>query len=96
MGTSAYYAPANATVKMIEAILSDSRAIFPCATLLEGEYGYHDTVNGVPVILGANGIEKIVELPLNLSEQHQFARSVASVNKLLEVLRNDFFSKEVK
>lgn len=91
MGTSAYYAPANSTVKMIEAILSDSRAIFPCATLLEGEYGYHDTVNGVPVVLGANGIEQIVELPLNLQEQQQFAKSVASVNTLLDVLRNDFF-----
>jgi len=96
MGTSAYYAPANSTVKMIEAILSDSRAIFPCATLLEGEYGYHDTVNGVPVVLGANGIEQIVELPLNLSEQQQFAHSVSSVNKLLDVLRNDFFSHNVK
>ena len=96
MGTSAYYAPANATVKMIEAILSDSRAIFPCAVLLDGEYGYQDTVNGVPVVLGANGVEKIVELPLNLNEQHQFARSVESVNRLLNVLRKDFFAKKVK
>ena len=93
MGTSAYYAPANSTVKMIEAILSDSRAIFPCAVLLEGEYGYHDTVNGVPVVLGANGIEEIVELPLNLNEQHQFAKSVNSVDKLLETLhKNNFFN----
>lgn len=93
MGTSAYYAPANATVKMIEAILSDSHAIFPCAVLLQGEYGYHDTVNGVPVVLGANGVEKIVELPLNLNEQKQFAKSIKSVNQLLKVLRNDFFKK---
>ena len=70
--------------------------VFPCAVLLEGEYGYHDTVNGVPVVLGANGIEEIVELPLNLNEQHQFAKSVESVNRLLSVLRNDFFTKEVK
>lgn len=96
MGTSAYYAPANATVKMIEAILGDSRAIFPCATLLEGEYGYHDTVNGVPVVLGSNGIEEVVELPLNLHEQQQFAKSVASVNTLLETLRKQNFFKGKK
>ncbi|WP_024954676.1 malate dehydrogenase [Sulfurospirillum arcachonense] len=92
MNTSAYYAPANGTVKMIEAILGDKQAIFPCATLLNGEYGYEDTVNGVPVILGANGVEKIVELPLNLAEQQLFAKSVESVNRLLGTLReNNFF-----
>jgi len=95
MGTSAYYAPANSTVKMIEAILGDKHAIFPCATLLDGEYGYTDTVNGVPVVLGANGIEKIVELPLNLSEQRLFSNSVDSVNSLLGTLRkNNFFEKK--
>jgi malate dehydrogenase len=94
MGTSAYYAPANGTVKMVEAILGDKRAIFPCATLLEGEYGYSDTVNGVPVVLGANGVEEVVELPLNLSEQKLFARSIDSVNSLLETLRkNNFFGE---
>jgi len=95
MGTSAYYAPANSTVKMIEAILGDKHAIFPCATLLDGEYGYKDTVNGVPVVLGANGIEKIVELPLNLSEQRLFANSVKSVDSLLEILyKNNFFEEK--
>jgi len=89
MGTSAYYAPANAAVKMVEAILEDKHAIFPCATLLEGEYGYEDTVNGVPVVLGANGIEKIVELPLNLNEQELFSKSVNSVNQLLDTLRKN-------
>ena len=93
LGTSGYHAPANSTVKMIEAILSDSHAIFPCAVLLDGEYGYHDTVNGVPVVLGANGVEKIIELPLNETEKAQFAKSVDSVNKLLEVLKKDFFTK---
>lgn len=87
MGTSAYYAPANSTVKMIEAILADSRAVFPCAVFLDGEYGYHDTVNGVPVVLGGNGVEEIVELPLNLTEQKEFAKSVDSVNKLLDILK---------
>ncbi len=91
MGTSAYYAPANATVKMIEAILSDSHAIFPCATLLEGEYGYKDTVNGVPVVLGKNGIERIVELPLNEQEKQQFDKSIASVNTLLQTLKTHHF-----
>ena len=94
MGTSAYYAPANSTVKMIEAILGDKRTMFPCAVLLDGEYGYKDTVNGVPVILGANGVEKIIELPLDLNEQKLFDKSVGSVNKLLEVLRKNSFFKE--
>ena len=94
MGTSAYYAPANSTVKMVEAILGDKHAIFPCAALLDGEYGYKDTVNGVPVVLGANGVEKIVELPLNLNEQKLFANSVNSVNKLLETLHKNNFFKE--
>lgn len=94
MGTSAYYAPANSTVKMIEAILGDMHAIFPCATLLDGEYGYKDTVNGVPVVLGANGVEKIVELPLNLSEQKLFSKSVDSVNALIDKLKEtNFFNK---
>lgn len=94
MGTSAYYAPANSTVKMIEAILGDKHAIFPCATLLDGEYGYSDTVNGVPVVLGANGVEKIVELPLNLSEQKLFSKSVDSVNALIDKLKEtNFFNK---
>lgn len=87
MGTSAYYAPANSIVKMIEAILSDSRAIFPCAVLLQGEYGHNDTVNGVPVVLGANGVQKIVELPLDLHEQEQFSKSIASVNEMLDTLK---------
>lgn len=91
MGTSGYYAPANSIVKMIAAILSDSRAVFPCAVLLEGEYGHYDTVNGVPVVLGANGVEKIVELPLNPSEQQQFSKSVESVNKLLKTLKENNF-----
>ncbi len=95
MGTSAYYAPANSIVKMIEAILSDSRSIYPCAVLLEGEYGYHDTVNGVPVVLGANGVEKILELPLNLTEQKQFNKSISSVNSLITTLKNnDIFNAE--
>ena len=89
MGTSAYYAPANSVVKMIESILSDARVIFPCAVLLEGEYGYKDTVNGVPVVLGANGVEKILELPLNEDEHQQFAKSVDSVESLLQTLRKN-------
>ncbi|WP_060825807.1 malate dehydrogenase [Sulfurospirillum cavolei] len=94
MGTSAYYAPANSTVKMIEAILNDSRAIFPCAVLLEGEYGYNNTVNGVPVVLGANGMEKVLELPLNADEKSQFAKSVASVDSLIQTLhKSNFFTK---
>lgn len=91
METSAYYAPANAIVKMIEAILSDSKTIFPCAVFLDGQYGYTNTVNGVPVVLDANGVEKILELPLNLDEQQQFGKSVESVEVLLDILRKKNF-----
>ncbi len=94
MGTSAYYAPANGAVKMVEAILEDSKSVYPCATLLEGEYGYSDTINGVPVVLGANGVEEIVELPLNLNEQRLFAKSVESVNNLLNTLKKSNFFEE--
>ncbi len=94
---SAYYAPAKATAVMVESILKDTRQIFPCAVLLDGEFGgYKDTVNGVPVILGENGAEKIVEVTLNECEKQLFKKSVESVNKLLKVLKEKNFFGESK
>ncbi|QDF28737.1 malate dehydrogenase [Halarcobacter anaerophilus] len=80
---SAYYAPAHSTLLMIEAILNDEKKIYPCAVKLEGEYGFKDTVTGVPVVLGKNGVEKIVEYKLSLAEQKAFATSIKSVNTLI-------------
>jgi malate dehydrogenase len=90
---SAYYAPAKATAKMCEAILRDSRQIYACAALLEGEYGYDDVVTGVPIVLGANGIEKVIEVTLNDQEKALFDKSVGSVKGLIQTLHErNFYS----
>lgn len=66
---SAYYAPAAATVQMVESIVNDQKRILPCSALLQGEYGYNDLVVGVPCVLGKNGLEEIIELKLNDEEK---------------------------
>ncbi|MCK9372128.1 MAG: malate dehydrogenase [Sulfuricurvum sp.] len=92
---SAYYAPAKSTVIMVEAILKDTKQIHPCAVYLEGEYGYHDVVSGVPVMLGANGAEKIIEITLDDSEKEMFDKSCSSVQSLIDTLNsNNFFEGE--
>ena len=89
---SAYYAPAKATALMVEAVLTDKKQIYPCAVMLDGEYGYTDTVSGVPVMIGANGAEKIIEANLNDDQDRKFAKSVGSVKELIDALyANDFF-----
>jgi len=91
---SAYYAPAKATALMVEAILKDTKQIHPCAVFLEGEYGHSDVVSGVPVMLGANGAEKIIEISLDESEKAMFEGSCNSVRTLIDTLnRNKFFDK---
>ena len=89
---SAYYAPAKSTAIMVEAILKDTKQIHPCAVYLEGEYGYSDVVCGVPVMLGANGAEKIIEVTLNDKEKVMFNNSISSVEELVTSLnKNNFF-----
>jgi len=89
---SAYYAPAKAASIMVEAILKDTKQIFPCAVMLDGEYGYSDVVSGVPVALGKNGVEKVIEVSLNEKQEKQFARSCTSVQSLIDTLnKNNFF-----
>ncbi len=89
---SAYYAPGKSTAIMVEAILKDTKQIHPCAVCLDGEYGYHDVVSGVPVMLGANGAEKIIEVTLNEQEKQMFANSCNSVQTLIDTLNaNNFF-----
>ncbi len=88
LGTSAWYTPGAAVSAMVQAIACDSKKIFPCSTFLEGEYGLNDICIGVPVVLGANGIEKIVEINLSDAEQHKLEASAAAVHKtngLLEI-----------
>lgn len=87
---SAYYAPAYSTALMVEAILSDSKETYPCAVMLNGEYGYENIVAGVPVTLGKEGFEKIVELELNEEQKTQFAKSIASIKELVNTIDNNF------
>ena len=80
MGTSAWYAPGSAAAQMVEAIVKDQRRVFPVCVKLEGEYGIKDCYLGVPVVLGKNGIEKIIELDLNKEEAAlmEASRSITS------------------
>jgi malate dehydrogenase len=87
LGTSAWYAPASASVEMVEAIIKDKRKILPCAALLEGEYGVNGLFVGVPVKLGANGIEQIVEINLTSDERAALHKSAAAVQELVNILK---------
>lgn len=78
---SAYYAPSSAAVQMAEAIIKDKKRILPCAALLEGEYGIDGVYCGVPVVLGANGIEKVVEVPLTEEERTALHKSANDVKE---------------
>ena len=83
---SAYYAPAAAVVEMIDAIFKDRKRILPCAAYLEGEYGIHGVFVGVPVKLGARGIEQIVEIKLTPEEQAALEKSAAAVRELTGII----------
>ena len=87
---SAYYAPSAATVQMAEAILKDKKRVLPAAAFLQGEYGLSDIVFGVPVKLGAGGIEQIVELPLTADEQALVERSAALVRDSISALPEQY------
>jgi malate dehydrogenase len=80
---SAYYAPSAAAVEMVDAIFSDKKKILPCAAYLEGEYGIQGLFVGVPVVLGASGVEKIIELKLTEAESAALKKSAASVAELV-------------
>ncbi|MBT8308379.1 MAG: malate dehydrogenase [Maribacter sp.] len=81
LGTSAWYAPGAAVSSLVQAIACDQKKMFPCSTLLEGEYGLNDICIGVPVILGKNGIEKVVDIPLSEAEKTKMKESAAGVTK---------------
>ena len=88
MGTSAWYAPGAAAAQMVEAVIKDSKRIFPCCALLNGQYGLKDTYLGVPVKLGKVGIEQIIELKLNKEEMTLLQSSAKSVKEVMTVLDN--------
>jgi malate dehydrogenase len=83
---SAYYAPSSAVVEMVDAIFSDRKKILPCTVYLEGEYGIHGLFVGVPVKLGARGIEEIVQIQLTAEEQAALEKSAAAVKELVEII----------
>jgi malate dehydrogenase len=84
---SAYYAPAAATVEMVEAILKDKKKILPCAAYLDGQYGVKGLYVGVPVKLGRSGVEQVIEITLTPDEQAAFLRSAGAVRELVEKLK---------
>ena len=87
MGTSAYYSPAASAIEMVECYLRDQKKILPCSAYLRGQYGVKGIYVGVPVVLGANGAEKIVEINLKKDEKKEFIKSVNSVSDVLKVAK---------
>lgn len=86
MGTSAWYAPGSAAAQMVEAIVKDQRRVFPVCMKLDGEYGIKDCYLGVPVVLGKNGIERVIELDLNAEEKTLLESSRKAVREVMDVL----------
>lgn len=86
LGTSAWYAPGAAGAALVEAIIRDEKKVFPCCVYLEGEYGQNDICLGVPVVVGKNGWEKIIDYKLNDVEQEKFNSSAEAVRKMNSVL----------
>ncbi|GGK66243.1 malate dehydrogenase [Rufibacter glacialis] len=88
MGTSAWYAPGSAAAQMVEAIVRDQKRVFPVCIKLEGEYGITGTYLGVPVVLGKNGVERVIELQLNEDEMALLKASEKAVREVMDVLDN--------
>jgi malate dehydrogenase len=86
MGTSAWYAPGSAAAQMVEAIVMDQKRVFPCCVKLDGEYGLNNMFVGAPVVLGKNGVEKIIEVSLNEAELELLHASANSVKGIMDVL----------
>lgn len=84
---SAFYAPALSAIQMAESFLHDQKRLLPCAALLEGQYGVSGLFVGVPVVIGANGVERVIEVKLNDAEQAAFAKSVASVKASVDEIK---------
>jgi len=92
MGSSAYLAPGKSAAIMIDAILRDTKKIFSCSIMMDNEYNYKGKVNGVPVMLGSGGGERILEFVLDENEKKEFSHSINSVEKMIQLLKgNNFF-----
>jgi malate dehydrogenase len=87
VGTSAWYAPGAAAAEMVECILKDKKKILPCSVFLQGEYGIRDLFVGVPVKLGARGVEQIIEITLTPDEDAALKKSAAAVKELVDVIK---------
>ncbi len=90
MGTSAYYAPASGTVMMAEAIIKDKKRILPCAAFCQNEYGVGGYFVGVPCVLGAGGMEKVIEVELDADERKLMDESISHVKNLIKTVRETF------
>jgi malate dehydrogenase len=90
MGSSAYYAPASGVVQMVEAIVKDKKRILPCAAYCDGQYGIQGSFVGVPCVLGAGGVEKVLEIDLNEAESALLAESASHVAALIETVKSIF------
>lgn len=86
LGYSGYYAPAASTVAMVEAIVRDRKRVLPCACYLKGEYGYNDLFIGVPAVLGAGGVEKVIEMKLGTKEKEMLEVSANAVRDVVKIL----------
>jgi malate dehydrogenase len=84
---SAFYAPASSAIAMAESYLKDKRRVLPCAAYLDGQYGVTDLYVGVPVVIGGNGVERIVEISLDGAEKQAFEKSVDAVRGLVDACR---------
>jgi malate dehydrogenase len=89
---SAFYAPAAATAQMVESVLLDKKRILPCAVQLEGEYGIKGVVVGVPVKLGKNGLEQVIELKLTAEESAALKKSAEAVRELIKIMKLEYYS----
>jgi malate dehydrogenase len=85
--TSAWYAPSSAVVEMVDAVLRDKKKVLPCAAYLQGEYGMSDVYLGVPVKLGAGGVEQVIEIALTAEESAALAKSAEAVRELFRILK---------
>jgi malate dehydrogenase len=90
MGTSAYYAPASATIQMVEAIVRDKKRVLPCAAYCNGEFGIKGYFVGVPCVLGGGGMEQVIEVELDANEQNLMDNSVSAVKELVEIVKKTF------
>ncbi len=91
LGTSGYYGPGRAIAHMVEAILNDSKIVVSSSVMLNGEYGYRDVTVGVPVVLGKNGVEQIIEMTLSTKTREKFKTSVESIREGIDILEENVF-----